>query len=223
MILGPLCTCGTENIGIGRSDGDDDEEKRIIGGTETAVNKYPWMVSIRIDKDSFIGHCGGTLVASKYVISAAHCFWIKETQTWIEPSKLQLILGEHFSLDHFMPLEPFESVVDVAKIMGHKGYDGSQRHDNDIAVIELAKEVNLIIYTPACLPSSNYDFAGETASVYGWGLTQAGNTNSASPSLLEVDVPVVSNDVCGKTMPDITPGKLCAGGQLGKDACRVRN
>ena len=39
-------------------------------------NKYPWMVAL-VD---FIGKqfCGGTLVASKYVISAAHCVSIRK-------------------------------------------------------------------------------------------------------------------------------------------------
>ena len=40
-------------------------------------NQYPWMVrlTIRMIKDGKWGtyHCGGTLVASKYIITAAHC------------------------------------------------------------------------------------------------------------------------------------------------------
>ena len=38
------------------------------------MNKYPWMVAILLP--SLFGdhpYCGGTLVASKYVITAAHC------------------------------------------------------------------------------------------------------------------------------------------------------
>ena len=40
------------------------------------INKYPWLVRI-ISRDgdsyNFGGFCGGTLVASKFVITAAHC------------------------------------------------------------------------------------------------------------------------------------------------------
>ena len=36
-------------------------------------NKYPWMVAL-VSASGF-QFCGGTLVASKYVISAAHCMF----------------------------------------------------------------------------------------------------------------------------------------------------
>ena len=42
------------------------------------ANQYPWLVKLRIYKMDMYGIygtflCGGTLVASKYIISAAHC------------------------------------------------------------------------------------------------------------------------------------------------------
>ena len=44
-------------------------------------NKYPWMVTfVSPDGSQWLG-CGGTLVASKYVISAAHCMFTDQAQT----------------------------------------------------------------------------------------------------------------------------------------------
>ena len=40
-------------------------------------NKYPWMVYVR--PGNFI--CGGTLVASKYVVTAAHCLFFDQAGT----------------------------------------------------------------------------------------------------------------------------------------------
>ena len=37
------------------------------------ANKYPWMVAL-VSSGGF-QFCGGTLVSSKYVISAAHCMF----------------------------------------------------------------------------------------------------------------------------------------------------
>ena len=173
-------------------------------------------MSIRNEDD---GHCGGTLVASKYVITAAHCVWNRNSNTWWKPSQLLLTIGEHWLESD---LEPYESLVSVSSIIPHESYDKDPvRPNNDIAVLELAKEVDIEKYTPACLAkSTDSDYAGELAKVYGWGATVEGS-KEGHHTLQEVDVPVVSNAKCSQAMSHhITPGKLCAGGQLGKDACQ---
>ena len=43
-------------------------------------NKYPWIVALIYTADDK-HFCGGTLVASKYVISAAHCMWLNWAMT----------------------------------------------------------------------------------------------------------------------------------------------
>jgi secreted trypsin-like serine protease len=43
---------------------------RIVGGLETRVKQYPWMTMLMYD-DRF--YCGGTLINSKYILTAAHC------------------------------------------------------------------------------------------------------------------------------------------------------
>ena len=40
------------------------------------VNKYPWIVAL-IRSDINKAFCAGTLVASKYVVTAAHCIHIE--------------------------------------------------------------------------------------------------------------------------------------------------
>ncbi|KAH1015641.1 hypothetical protein HUJ04_006991 [Dendroctonus ponderosae] len=53
------CECGVSN-----------HENRIVGGRPTGINHYPWIARIVYDGHF---HCGGSLVAESYVLTAAHC------------------------------------------------------------------------------------------------------------------------------------------------------
>ena len=61
-----------------------------------------------------------------------------------------------------------EMTIDVASITNHENYD-SFTTDNDIAIIELAEEVDLTTYTPACMAktSDTDTFDGKNAWAYG--------------------------------------------------------
>ena len=93
--------------------------------------------------------------------------------------------------------------------------------NNDITVLELAEEVDINTYTPACLAqtSDTDTFNGKTAQVYGWGTTSSGGASSSK--LLEVSVPVVTSTQCATSMGPMENGQICAGGEEGKDSCQV--
>ena len=128
--------------------------------------------------------CGGTLISSTHVLTAAHC-----TQT--SASSIRVLLGEHSIADSDF------NRVDVAEIINHPNYN-SQTTDNDYAILRLSQPVAFTNeVSPACLPADlSATYAGVHATVTGWGtLSSGGNQPTA---LQEVDVTVTTNAVCNQ-------------------------
>merc|ERR1711942_478856 len=78
-LLHESCTAMTESEKCKRKFTDNEKRKRsrrkksqserIVGGEE-AKDAMPWMAFIEIGEEA----CGGTLINSQFVLSAAHCF-----------------------------------------------------------------------------------------------------------------------------------------------------
>ena len=79
----------------------------------------------------------------------------------------QVRLGEH-DLSSTGEGSLTELTIDVASYTNHESYS-SLTTDNDITIIELAQEVDLTTYTPACMAktSDTTTFDGKNAWVYG--------------------------------------------------------
>ncbi|CAN7986332.1 unnamed protein product, partial [Ixodes hexagonus] len=46
--------------------------ERIINGTKAAEGDWPWAAALYTEDDKY--HCGGALISSEHVLTAAHCF-----------------------------------------------------------------------------------------------------------------------------------------------------
>jgi hypothetical protein len=74
------------------------------------------------------------------------------------------------------------------------------------------------------------DFAGQRCYVSGWGKNAFGGGGAYQKVLKEVDVPVLLDFDCERKLKRtrlgldfvLHPGFLCAGGEEGKDSCKVR-
>ncbi|XP_011341020.1 trypsin-1 isoform X2 [Ooceraea biroi] len=186
------------------------KHNRIVGGNETLVNQYPWMAML-LYRNQF--YCGGTVINSRYVLTASHCI------DRFDVNKLSVRILEH---DWNTTSEADTQEYKVEKTIKHSGYS-TTNYNNDIALIKLAHPIKFQgSMRPACLPDRVKTFAGEKGIVTGWGAVKEGG--SVSPSLLEVDVPILSNAECRNTKyPSrrITDNMMCAGYQKGgKDSCQ---
>jgi len=190
------CQCGVKG---GAANG------RIVGGQETEEHEYPWQVGL-VSRNGRSPWCGGTLISSTHVLTAAHC------TDGSAASSIRVILGEHNIADSDF------NRVDVAEIINHPDYN-SGTIDNDYAILRLANPVTFSNeVSPACLPADlSATYAGVLATVTGWGtLSSGGNQPTA---LQEVDVTVTTNEVCNQAYGSITDNMVCAA-DSGKDSCQ---
>merc|ERR1719394_27265 len=189
------CQCGVKGGAV---------NGRIVGGQETEEHEYPWQVGL-VSRNGRTPWCGGTLISSTHVLTAAHC-----TQT--DASNIRVLLGEHNIADSVF------NRVDVAEIINHPDYD-SRTTDNDYAILRLSQAVPFTNeVAPACLPAdTGATYAGVLATVTGWGtLSRGGNQPTA---LQEVDVTVTTNTECNNAYGSITANMICAA-DSGKDSCQ---
>jgi len=153
-----------------------DSHTRIVGGHETKEHEYPWQVLLVLT-DGQLPWCGGTLISSTHVLTAAHCT-VHEGRE-MPASHFQVFLGEHNTADReFIKLE-------IAEIINHPDYKNhrSLYLESDYAILRLANPVPFTKkVSPACLPADmSATYAGVLATTTGWGALIEGGS---SPDVL---------------------------------------
>ncbi|XP_019620079.1 PREDICTED: trypsin-1-like [Branchiostoma belcheri] len=218
----PIChpiRCGKPAI---RSRGAT--KNRIVGGHEVVPGSQPWVVSFQhplypLPKFNL---CGGSLIAPNLVVTAAHCFRplnVKPQVGWVAH------LAEHNLYED----EGREQNITVQDIMVHEDFSYDVL-TNDIALVRLSQPAKMNDYvSPICLPEEGEKVEQNAlCTSVGWGYTkplaygemQTGELQS--PTLQEIEIPVVSNEKCSTKLPDyeIYPEQMCAGYEEGGiDTC----
>ncbi|XP_017005931.2 trypsin-1 [Drosophila takahashii] len=193
------CSCGNINT-----------RHRIVGGQETEVHEYPWMIMLMWFGNFY---CGASLVNDQYALTAAHCV------NGFYHRLITVRLLEHNRQDSHV------KIVDrrVARVLIHPSYS-TRNFDSDIALIRFNEPVRLgIDMHPVCLPIPSESYAGQTAVVTGWGALSEGGP--ISDTLQEVEVPILTQEECRQSNygeAKITENMICAGyvEQGGKDSCQ---
>ncbi|XP_029014391.1 transmembrane protease serine 6 isoform X2 [Betta splendens] len=196
------CDCGLRQF-----------SSRIVGGAEASEGEWPWQASLQV-RGSHL--CGGALISSQWVVSAAHCFYDDRLYS---PSLWTVYLGKLL----LSRSSSTEEVARVQRIHLHQYYD-DESHDYDLALLKLDRPASAVLAghaRPACLPPPTHQLEpGLLCWVTGWGAQQEGG--AASNVLQKVDVRLMSEEACVRSYGSlVTPRMLCAGYRSGKkDACQ---
>ncbi|CAL4119800.1 unnamed protein product, partial [Meganyctiphanes norvegica] len=226
--------CGIANLKDNRYK-DKYSGQRVAGGTEIKPpRKYPWLVLLQSYFNGDLGYCGGSIINSRYVLTASHCLYdgLKYGCNFVD--KTEVFLGLH-RFDLSDEIKGVTRIVGVEKYIKHPNYECSIFQDNDIALMKLDETLdffndkNLKWVQPVCLPADDSNtYVGYKSIVAGWGATATtrmiGDNNpdtAESPQPVPSEVTIPIKDFClNYPKKYITKNMLCAGNEKeGKDSC----
>ncbi|KAE9416837.1 hypothetical protein Angca_006561, partial [Angiostrongylus cantonensis] len=184
-------------------------ESRLMGGIETEPHQWPWTVQLTY-RDAH--RCGGALIDSEFVATAAHCFSKSR-----DPKMYRVNVGVHRSgggRAHF-----------VQRISIHPLFNLLWPSSYDVALLRITPPVKLEgnrNVSTICLPSTP-SVTHQMCIVTGWGLTS--ENGPKADVLREIHVPIIPfaqcNDLAHYAGRIHLPSMLCAGYSQGIiDSCQ---
>lgn len=189
----------------------------IVGGQAANLNDFPSTVAL-LDAERLAAFdsvyqaqmCGGTLIQSNWVLTAAHCV-IDADGNVVKPSNLMILAGSN-DLNN-----PIYEPTSVARVIVHEQYINAFVGD-DIALLELTQPVT----TGAIALNDTPTLTNEVGYIAGWGMLDYAETLAEAqfPTMLQAaQVRTLSGYDCaqlGGSYVEVDAEKqVCAGVQSG--------
>ena len=190
-----------------------EKQAKIAGGSNADISEFPWQ--IYLEAGNFT--CGGSIIASNWIITAAHCTK-DDFNTTIPASEMVVTVGAN---NPRITTQGKDYLV--SEVIVHELYDPNTL-ENDIALLRLAEPINYTNAVPIKLVSANDATGGATdpgvlSWVTGYGLTRV-RPATYPTTLQKIQLPIVSNETARPVWPNIPATDLMAGFPTGgKDAC----
>jgi secreted trypsin-like serine protease len=197
---------------------------RVFGGVAASNNEFPSIAAISIKNGTQSGSfsCGASLIAQRFVLTAAHCVHTNRGLGPImESRQLQIRVGS-------LSWREGGQRADVARIIAHPDYNKTGMLENDIALLELDRPLAGPFMNLEGLAARNEPqprlLESQKVTVAGWGVMDP-LVPVAAPILQKAELFREENRLCkrfgneGLTMQESTD-TICAGVSTGgMDSC----
>ncbi|RVE48965.1 hypothetical protein evm_006427 [Chilo suppressalis] len=206
-----IILCGDINGVISKKHGSHQSQSnngnKIVGGSEVSIQDVPYQVLLRIQTLEYIGLCGGSIISSRVILTAAHCLSGGVVEITIRAGSSDSENGG--------------KVYTTSRYRIHPQYNHNT-FDYDVGIVRTLRAMTLdgVNTKAVALPAEGTEVpAGTNVLVSGWGDTEV--KGKTSQQLLAVKVPTVSTEDCRQTYAQLTERMFCAGTpEGGKDSCQ---
>jgi trypsin len=181
----------------------------VVGGTAVKAGSYSFVVAVGDTAGPF---CGGTLIAPRVVLTAAHCLTIKTTAL----GQLRVFAGSR-SIAADLATHHATNVIGLTAVVVHPKFNEQSMH-YDAALLILDHAVANARILPMVTASP---LAGSSVSAAGWGTTQEHDAVMRD-QLRSVILKIGTTRACtrGNAIPGgyFAPSMMCASNP-GRDTC----
>lgn len=190
---------------------DQTRAGRIVGGEIVVPHTHPYQVGLVMNRVGGNTMCGGSIISTRTILTAAHCP--------IGSISTTVIMGAHV-MNADEPTQ-HRQLSPASTYRLHPNYNNNNLN-NDIATIQLPSVIQFSaqIAIISLVPANAGAFVGELAQVSGWGRINNTPGSGASPILRSTTNAVISNAVCSQTFGGtIIASTLCTTTVNGSGTC----
>lgn len=193
-------------------------QPRIVGGSDTTIQDFPWQVGIDSTTPYPGFFCGGVILDATHVLTAAHCARTSGPGSPVVPAASYTI---YLGTTHIDTGDPTSTTASVTQVVPDPSWDGS---NHDAAVLTLSAPIALDGTNRMAIGlAQSSPPTGTALSVSGWGTT---TENGSLPNVLQqTTVNVTDFNQCKQAYHDpaeadlISADVLCAAAP-GRDSCQ---
>lgn len=204
----------------GQSGEDELVQPQVVGSSSVPNGKYPFLTALLDTRGGSTAYeqqfCGGTLVNSNHVLTAAHCVSQKNVFGQLQVSPVQPL---RITAGRTVLNSTQGQVRKVSNISIHPRYNGNN-DAYDVAVIKLSSPVTGVKPIKLASPSmDSLETPGRAGTVAGWGTTSEGGQRS--DRMREARPPIVSDTSCKNSYGNqVYPSIMVCAGKTGVDTCQ---